>query len=683
MTQAEKLTLLRGYFAISQHRKPADAIGSAGYVPGIARLGIPALQETDASLGVTNPDDVRPGDTAVALPSGVATAATFDPQVAYRNGAVLGREAAARGFNVVLGGGVNLAREPRGGRDFEYAGEDPLLAGLMVGAAVKGVQDQHVICTVKHFAVNDQESQRTTLNVVTPWPALRESDLLAFEIAIARGHPGAVMCAYNRIGGAYACENPVLLTSILKQDWHFPGFVMSDWGAVHQVGAFTAGLDQESAADLDSQAFFGAPLKAALANGTVTQARVNDAVTRILRAMDQAGLLDKPAKPAESVPADIATARQAEAEAIVLLRNEKNAALPLPHTLKTLLVVGANSDAGVPAGGGSSQVTPVSGYARRIELGNDGMQGYFRVAAFDPPAPLATLKARLPGTRILWADGRYPRQAILLAHRADAVIIFADQWEGESSDVPDLSLPSGQDALIAAVAAANPRTIVVLETGGPVLMPWRNKVPAILEAWYGGSGGADAIADVLLGKINPSGRLPITFPVSETDLPNPVVAGMYQSPGAAVSVDYPEGSDAGYRWYARTGKTPLYPFGFGLSYTHFALINLQVEGGQTLVISFDVKNTGPRPGADTPQAYVTSRAGKPGLRLIGWTRRTLAPGETQRVTITADPRLLADFAPARSMWHLSGGSYRVAVGPDAATPTLTGAANIDDHLLPP
>ncbi len=669
--------LLLGHMAVYPP-KPAGAIGSAGYVPGA-----PALQETDASLGITNPNNIRPGDTAVALPSSVATAASFDPDVAYRNGVLLGRAAAARGFNVVLGGGVNLAREPRGGRNFEYSGEDPLLAGIMVGAAVRGTQSQHVISTVKHFAGNDQESQRNTLDVEMPWPALRESDLLAFEIAIEQGHPGAVMCAYNKVNGAYACENSMLLNTILKRDWAYPGFVLSDWGAVHSVAAMAAGLDQESAAELDTKPFFAASLRAAIANGTISPARVDDAVGRIRHSMKAAGLLGPRISPAPvPIAEDIKTARDAAVAGIVLLRNE-NHALPLPAGLRSLLVVGADADAGVPAGGGSSMVTPIGGFARQIPLGTSNALSFFRVSAFDPPAPLAVLQARLPGARVMWVDGRYPRQAALLAAQADAAIVFADQWEGESSDLPDLSLPNGQDDLIEAVAAANKRTIVVLETGGPVLMPWRDRVPAIMQAWYSGSGGAEAIADILFGTRNPSGRLPITFPASEADLPNPTVAGMYDPAGANIAVRYGEGADAGYRWFARTGRRPLYPFGYGLSYSHFSLSNLRVTGGRTVSVGFDVTNTGSRPGADTPQAYLTARAGTPCLRLIGWSKRQLAAGETQHVTISADPRLLADFASGPDRWQLPGGMFTVGVGENAQDIALTATAAVAARDVPP
>ena len=483
MTQPEKLTLLHGVFAAYPDQpRPAGAIGSAGFVRGVARLGIPDLQETDAGLGVTNPQTIRPGDTAVALPSGLAVAASFDPDTAYRVGAALGREASSRGFNVVLGGGANLVRDPRGGRQFEYAGEDPLLTGVMIGAAVRGIQDQGVVATVKHFAVNDQETGRSLLSADLPEADLRESDLLAFEIAIEQGHPGAVMCGYNRVNTVYDCANADLLTNALKRDWRYPGWVMSDWGAVHGVGAINAGLDQESGEQFDSQIFFGAPLAQALATGQVKQARIDDAVHRILRSLIAAGALDhaRAAKPNSAI--DLAAARSAEARGIVLMVN--HGLVPLARTLRRVCVIGAQADAGVPAGGGSSQVTPIGGYARQIPTGIRVEPAYFGTQVFDPPSPLSRIQAKLPSAQILFDDGENPTRAARLAKTCDAVIVFAQQFAGEEIDVPDLSLPGSQNALLQAVTDANPKTVVVLETAGAVTMPWLAKAGAVIEAWY-------------------------------------------------------------------------------------------------------------------------------------------------------------------------------------------------------
>ncbi len=681
LTLDEKLALLHSRYT-ALPGKPAGAIGSAGYVPGVPRLGIPALQETDAGLGITNPLNARRGDTATALPSGMAMAATFDPDLAYRNGVLLGREAAAHGFNVLLGGGLNLAREPRGGRVFEYAGEDPLLAGTIVGATVSGTQSQHVISTVKHFAMNDQESARTAYSATIDPAALRESDLLAFEIAIERGHPGAVMCAYNKVNGVYACQNPDLLNRTLKGDWNYPGFVMSDWGAVHGADDMNTGLDQESGEQFDPVPFFANDLRQEVQQGRIKQARIDDAVQRILTSIITAGLLDHPPAPHIDTTADTETARQAEDAAIVLLRNQGNV-LPLPKNLRSVAVFGGNADAGVPAGGGSSQVTPTGGIARAIPLGGVGQGAEFKTAVFDPPSPLARLRALLPQARIIFADGRYPEQAARLAASSDVAIVFATNWSGEDSDVPDLELPAGQNTLIARVAAANKRTVVVLETAGAVTMPWRDNVAAIVQAWYPGQGGADAITDVLFGDVNPSGHLPITFPASERDLANTLVANMDAPPGPAAPVIYPEGADAGYRWFARTGAKPLYPFGFGLSYTDFAMSHLQLTGGATLTIAFDVNNTGQRAGMAVPQAYLTSRGGTPMQRLLGWRKPMLQPGETAHISLTVDRRLLADFVPAADHWHVPAGVVSVGVGFDAEDINLHSDTRLTDQTLPP
>ncbi len=674
MTQAEKIALLHGAFAAFPDRpKPAGAIGSAGFVPGIKRLGIPDLQETDAGLGITNPNTIRPGDTAVALPSGLATAASFDPDAAYANGGVLGREAAARGFNVVLGGGANLVRDPRGGRQFEYAGEDPLLAGTMVGAAVRGIQDQHVIATVKHFVGNDQETGRTVLSVALDEAALRESDLLAFEIAIEQGHPGAVMCAYNRVGGVYACENRDLLTDALKQDWHFPGWVMSDWGAVHGVDAINAGLDQESGEQFDPAVYFAAPLEKAVASGAVTQARVDDAVRRILHSMDAAGLFQ--ARTArDDVAEDVRAARRVATEGVVLLRNQD--VLPLPKTLRRVCVIGGQADAGVPAGGGSSQVTPLGGVARRVSHDVAVQPPDFAVQVFDPPSPLARIKAKLPGAEVVFDDGSAPARAAALARGCDAALVFATDFSGEEIDRAGLGLPGGQDRLIASVAAANPRTVVVLETAGAVTMPWLAQTGAVLEAWYGGSGGADAVTDILFGDAAPSGRLPVTFPTSGHNLPNPVLPGAGLPPGKGFVVHYPEGADVGYRWFARRHAAPLFPFGFGLSMTHFSYDNLRVSGGGGLKVAFDVRDDGARDGVAVPQLYLTSRNGAPVRHLLGWRRQVLRRGETRHVEIGVDMRLVADFDAKARRWVVPRGKYSVAVGENAEDAQLRGEADV-------
>lgn len=679
MTLDEKIAMLHGPMAmpIGPFKLPEGAIGSAGYIPGNKRLGIPALQESDASLGVTNPMMVRgPTDMSTPLPSGLALAATFNPQIAYAGGAMIGTEARAKGINVMLAGGVNLARDPRGGRNFEFVGEDPLLAGTMAGESVRGIQAQGVISTVKHFALNDQEDHRMVVNAVIDESAARESDLLAFEIAIERGQPGSIMCAYNEVGGVYACQNDWLLNKVLKQDWGYKGYVMSDWGAVHSLGAFTAGLDQQSGEQIDQQIWFGKPLKQAVTDGKIPAARVNDATHRILRSMFAAGLFDQPAI---GKPIDFAAhARVAQTEAeegIVLLDNRKGL-LPLAASVKSIAVIGGNADAGVPSGGGSSQVTTPwhdpAQKVRAVPFGGEGMMAGWNQTVFDPSPPLAELRARMKQAQVHFDNGIYPARAARIAKQADVAIVFVYQPSSEGEDVPDMSLPFGQDALIEAVAAANPNTIVVLETGNPVLMPWADKVGAVLEGWYGGARGGAAIARVLTGEVNPSGRLPISWPVDAAQLPRPVIPGAGTPLTAPVNVDYNiEGADVGYRWYAHKGETPRYWFGHGLSYTHFGYADLAVTGGKALSARVTVTNSGKRPGKDVVQLYLTGLPSGPARRLLGFTKVDLAPGQSKQVTLNADPRLLARFDEKAGAWKVAAGRYRVGIGADAGTMLLS------------
>jgi beta-glucosidase len=686
LTPDERLSLLHGIFAVPVFglKLPEGAVGSAGYVPGVPRLGIPALQESDASLGVANPFNVRPGEGATPLPSGLALAATWDKDAAYAGGAMIGQEAWRSGFNVLLAGGGNLARDPRNGRNFEYLGEDPLLAGTLDGASIRGIQDQHVVSTMKHFAINDQETSRHGLSANIGEAALRESDLLAFELALEGGHPGSVMCAYNRVNGVYACSNDILQNKILKGDWGFPGWVMSDWGAVHGVEDISAGLDQESGEQFDKKVFFGKPLAEAVQGGSVPAARVSDMAQRILRSMFAVGLFEHPPKKTTlDADADAKVARHEAEEGTVLLSNPTGL-LPLSHDAKRIVIIGGHADAGVLSGGGSAQVVPIGGAAVSIPMGGEGVMAPFHTTVFDPSSPYKAIKAKTSGAEIRFIDGAYPSAAAALAKDADAVVIFATQWMIEGEDVPDLTLPNGQDALIEAVAAVNPKTVVVLETGGPVLMPWLGKVGAVVEAWYPGAKGGEAIADLLFGDVNPSGRLPITFPVSTAQLPRPEIPGLGGPDAAQFDVDYTiEGADVGYRWFARKKQKPLFPFGFGLSYTHFDYANFKVEGGDTLSVGFDVHNAGKVAGADVPQLYLTDAAGKPKMRLIGWERVTVDPGASVHVSLKVDPRLLADFDEASHGWIITAGRYQIALGASATDLKQHGAAELSAVRLKP
>lgn len=670
MTQAEKLQLIYSAFGEpddSHHLpKPAGAIGSAGYVPGVPRLGIPAQQLSDAGLGVANPVNVRPGDTATSLPAGLATAASWDPQVAYAGGAMIGSEAWHKGFNVLLAGGMDLQREPRNGRNFEYAGEDPLLAGTMVAAAVRGIQDQHVIATVKHYALNDQETARNSIDVRIGEKAMRESDLLAFELAIEQGKPGSVMCSYNKVNGDWACENRFLLDQVLKHDWAYPGYVMSDWGAAHSAAkAANAGLDQESAAlAFDKEVYFDKPLKQALADGEVSQARLDDMVGRILRSMFAVGLIDHPPQPGPvDEKAHLAVAQHALEAGAVLLRNQRGL-LPLAGDAKSIAVIGGHADKGVMAGGGSSMVTPRGGNAV------PGLQpaAWPGPVTFDPSAPLAAIRALAGnGAKVDFASGDDIAAAAALAKRAQVAVVFVTQWAAESFDAPDLRLPGNQDALVDAVARANPRTVVVLETNSPVAMPWLDRVGAVLQAWYPGSAGGEGIANLLFGKVDPSGRLPITWPRALDQLPRPQLPGATAGTHAATSVDYDiEGADVGYRWFQRTHREPLFPFGYGLSYTRFAHGEPAVDVRDGLPrVRVTVRNTGRRDGADVAQVYVQV-PGSPVRRLAGFAKVALAPGQSREVSVELEPRLLADFDTGTRHWVIRGGRYAFYVGRSAS-----------------
>ncbi|WP_240320878.1 beta-glucosidase [Sphingomonas crusticola] len=690
MTTEEKLTIVHGPMGRSRMGipKPERALGSAGFIPGIPRLGIPDLQEADASVGVTNPGNIRPGDGATAFPSIMATAATWSRALAYQSGVALGNESWSKGFNVLLAGGINLMREPRNGRTFEYAGEDPLLAGILTGDAIRGIQSQNVVSTIKHFAFNNQETGRFFVDATIGDAAARESDLLAFQIAIETGKPGSVMCAYNLVNGRQACDSDWLLNQVLKRDWRYPGWVMSDWGAVHSTDSALHGLDQESGEQLDREVYFGAPLTEAVRRDPAYRARLDDMVHRILRTLFAVGVMDRPAKLAAIDYAANAKASQAVAEGgIVLLKND-GGLLPL-KAVKRIAIIGGEAQFGVPSGGGSSSTIAIEGPGLQIPVMGTGVLGSPRLMIYHPSAPLDAIHELLPEAELLVDDGRYPGSAAAAARKADVAIVFATQWATESYDIPDISLPNGQDALIAAVAAANPRTIVVLETGGPVLMPWLDKVGAVLEAWYPGGRGGPAIANVLTGRVNPSGRLPVSFPAALEQLPRPEIVGAGangERPPLGTKplpLPYREGPDVGYRWYARQKLKPLFPFGYGLSYSQFDYSDLAVTGGTTLSVSFNVRNTGKVAGADVPQVYLTSLAGAPELRLIGWEKIGLAPGESRRVTLAADRRLIGRYDAKAHGWRVPAGRYEVGLGTSSAALAARASATIVASSLEP
>ena len=684
LTDDERFSLLVGVMGagelwpVRDERIPPDVPMSAGYVPGVPRLGVPALLMSDAGLGVTNPG-YRPGDTATALPAGLALAAGFNPPLARVAGEVIGREARSRGFNVQLAGAMNLARDPRNGRNFEYLSEDPLLTAVIAAESINGIQQQGVISTVKHYSLNCNETNRHWLDAVIDPDAHRESDLLAFEIAIERSQPGAVMTAYNKVNGTYAAANDVLVNQVLKGAWGYRGWVMSDWGATPSWECALGGLDQECGAQLDALLWqseaFGEHLRAAHADGRLTNERLSDMVRRILRSMFAVGVDRAEAAAAPEMSAHNEIALRIARQGIVLLTNR--GLLPLaPESTARIAVIGGYAHVGVPAGYGSSAVVPPGGYAAVVPIGGSGLEAGLRKLHLLPSSPLNELRKQFPHAHIEFDPGISPAEAVLAARRADIAIVFAIRAEGEGFDIADLSLPWGQDALITAVSAANSNTVVVLETGNPVAMPWRDSVRAIVQAWYPGQAGARAIAEILAGQANPSGRLPITFPVDLGQTPRPELPGLGAAWGAPTTIDYFEGSDVGYRWFATTGEAPMFAFGHGLSYTGFEYRDLAVTGGDMVTASFSVVNVGDRAGADVPQLYLTAAPDGPCLRLLGFERVELGPGAGCRVTIEADPRLLARYDGGVGSWRISAGGYLVAVSTSAVTPRLTATVEL-------
>jgi beta-glucosidase len=659
------------------------AITTLGFIPGVPRLAIPDLQMTDCVEGVSLAG--AKGRYATALPSAEAMAAAWDPALSYEIGTMIGHEVRAMGFNMSLGSGINLIREPRDGRTFEYKGEDPLLAGTLAGQELKAEKALHIITDVKHYAVNDQDDGRIVVNSIISKRAMRESDLLAFQIALKDSGAGAVMCSYNRINGTYGCENSYTLSDVLKKDFGFKGFVVSDWGATQSTTkAAMAGLDVEMPGN-DS---FGEPLKKAVESGEVSTERLNDMVHRILRTEFDAGIVDDPPQPeSPNVVRGFEVAQKTEERGAVLLKNQGNV-LPLSSAaVKSIAVIGGHADAGVMSGGGSSQVSPAGGNAvpPLPALEQNPLISFMLLEVYHRSAPLKGIKAKAPQAVVEFNPGSDPAAAAALASKSQVAIVFAVQHASEGMDLKTLALPNHQDALIGAVAAANPRTIVVLETGGPVLMPWIDKVAAVVEAWYPGIRGSEAIANILFGDVNPSGKLPVTFPVSEADLPHPThlgppapdadhpvpklagapgLIGFAMGIGPFFDVHYDEGLKVGYKWYDAEKKPVLFPFGFGLSYTAFAYSGLTVTPGDSTTVSFTVKNTGKRAGIETAQVYASfpDAAGEPPKRLVGWAKVELAPGESKQVSVPVSRERLSVYDEAVDAWKVVPGSYVIRVG---------------------
>jgi beta-glucosidase len=770
MTLDEKIAMTHA-ISDSQHSRE---------VPGIDRLCVPPLLLNNGPAGVGSGGVVQPQATALPAPLGVA--ASFDPAVARAYGAVEGRETRDVGRNDMEGPNVNIARTPLNGRTFEAYGEDPYLAGQIGAGDVQGIQSQGVIATVKHFLANNQETDRTTIDEIIDDRTLHEIYLPAFETTVNEGHTGSVMCAKNQVNDSYSCEQQALVQGVLKDDWGFGGFVVSDFSSCHDtVGCARGGMDLE----LPSGTYYGDALKAAVQAGTVSMANLDDHVHRILATMFRFGLFDSPQGTVTPIdaPGDGSVARTAAEDGTVLLKNS-GSVLPL-RSSDSVALIGPGAATPVTGGGGSPGVAPLYAVSPReafqqrgvtvnyaqgmgpVDLGpqpalptdtvtaEDGASGW--TARFyanttwsgtpaltrddanvemDPsggiPAPglppngwsirwTATFTAPvtgdytfnltnharaglyLDGTRVINNGGGFPgvtrsgtvhfdggtqhairvdwakpdgqamielawappagtpnvgiEQAVAAAQHSDVAVIFASNKDTEGIDRSSLALPGDQDALISAVAAANPHTVVVLDTGGPVLMPWLDQVAGVLEAWYPGEEDGNAAAAVLYGDVDPSGRLPITFPKSLADTPANTPA---QYPGVNGVATYSEGMNVGYRHYDASGIEPLFPFGYGLSYTTFDLANLSVQGGTA---SVDLANTGQRTGAQVVQVYVGGADGAdPPRRMEGFAKVSLRPGQHRHVVVHLDPQAFAHWDTATHSWVTPPGNYTVYAG---------------------
>jgi beta-glucosidase len=606
-------------------------------VIGIERLGIPAFKISNGPAGA-GPGDSRKPQPATALPAALALAASWNPQLAETFGRLAAQEIASRGEHLLEAPGLNITRVPQNGRNFEYFGEDPYLSGRMGVAEVRGIQSAGIIAEPKHYAANNQETNRKTINEVIDERTLREIYLPAFEATVKEAHPGAIMAAYPSVNGQFGCENIHLLSEVLRKDWGFQGFVQSDYTATRNaVASAKAGLDLSMKPD-----HYSAEMKAAIQSGQVPEAAVDSMLLRRFSVMFRIEWFDHPAVPSP-IPArrNGATARSIAEESAVLLKNS-HALLPLDATrLQSIAVIGPYAGAAHTGGDGSSHVTPL-----------------YTVS------PLEGLQ-KIAGSRvhITYNNGDDPQSAAAAAKSAEIAIVMVGNKDRENSDRPDLSLPDRQDALVSAVAAANPRTIVVLKTGGPVLMPWLQQVPAVLEAWYPGEEDGNVVADLLFGNANPSGKLPMTFPRAENEVP---AHTPQQYPGVNGTAVYSEKLEVGYRWYDSHNIPPLFPFGFGLSYSTFKFDHLRVSppNGGRIMIGFDVTNTGARAGAEVSQVYLGSpaSAGEPPKRLSGFSKINLRPGETQHVTISLDPRAFSVWSTDAKGWKLIPGVYKVMAG---------------------
>jgi beta-glucosidase len=627
--------------------------GAAGIISANSRLCIPVLALNDAGAGMGDQQQF-----VTAFPDSIAQTASWDRGLTRRYGRALGTEAFTKGINVVLAPGVDIARTPLNGRNFEYAGEDPYLAGQTAVGVIRGIQSRHVIATVKHYAANDQETNRMTASSDVGERAMEEIHLPAFRAAVQQGHVGSVMCSYNRFHGVYACQNPTLLHRYLERQFKFNGWVMSDWTATHSTVQSTG-------------TYYGSKLKSAVQARQVPMRVLNGMVHRILFTMFRIGLFDH--QPAEgntaasanaSTPASIATAKKVAEEGSVLLKNTRNV-LPLTGHGRTIAVIG---DAAGPSG------APVASQG----YGSGHVPEFGYQSGVVSPYQAINQRAGKNNDTVTYTPSTSAQAAATAAGAANVAVVFINDVETEGADRPDLvahsgtcSLVSGctydkvdENALVSAVAAANPHTIVVVQSGGPIVMPWLSKVAGVVENWYPGQVDGNAIAPLLFGDADPSGKLPVTFPKRLAQYP-----GVNNKNGVP-QVRYSEGLLVGYRWYQAKHIAPLFPFGFGLSYTTFKFSRLGVHrlARGAVMVTARITNTGHRAGAQVAQLYVhqPARTGEPPRQLQAYQRVFLRPGRSATVHLRLTPMAFSHWNTRAHAFQISRGCYGIGVGDSSA-----------------
>lgn len=619
------------------------------FVPGVPRLGIPELRVTNGPAGV-GPGGAGSQQPATAWPAPIALAASWDTELARTYGRMAADEARSLGSNLLESPDINIARVPQGGRVFESYGEDPYLVSRLAVANIEGIQSTGMIANVKHYVANNQETDRGSINEIIGERPLHEIYMPAFEASVKEAHVASLMCAYPRVNGFYNCENKLLLGDLLRKEWDFDGFITSDFGAVHSTTASVlAGLDLE----LPTGVYFSGALRKAVDSGEMPIEVIDGMLIRRYAKMMERGWFG-PQPNAIPIPvlAHGAVARTIATQSMVLLKNDGEL-LPLDReAVQSAALLGPYAVRQMTGGGGSSHVIPLYSVAPA-----DGLNA-----------------ALLSQTKLVILDGYDIDAAVAAAKRAQVAIVMVGDDEGEDHD-HSIELPKAQNRLIAAVAKANPKTIVVLKSGSAVLMPWLSDVPAVLEAWYPGEEDGNAVADVLFGKVNPSGKLPLTFPRSVKDT---LASNQDQFPGDGKTVHYSEGLNVGYRAYTSHGAPPLFPFGFGLSYTSFRFDDLNVtllRDDTHVSIRFRVTNTGTRVGAEVAQLYLSfpliAEGNEPPQQLKGFRKVMLRPGESKIVNFQLDPRALSFWSERSHAWKIAPGEFHVTVGDSSVSRALT------------